>query len=444
MRRRLAFGIASMAYGKSVTALIQLAKVPVLATAWGVELFGHWLLLSTVPAFLVASDFGYGTAAGNRLIGEVANGETDQALTTFQSALITILGCSLAVAIVSFGLAATLPGSIFGSTAASDGEDSRRIVLVLIGYGLIGLQGSLFSSVLRAHGAFARSTSFEATVQLGEGLAVILVAMAGKPPLTAALALFGVRTAGVLGHILMARFQAPWLQLGFKAADRARAREMLSPAIAAMMLPLSNAAYLQGTALAVGAAAGAAAVPIYTTLRTLSRVVLQLLMTINLPILPEFTSEFSKGNRDWVMRAAGGIGSFNALIGLIGALGIGLFGDWLLVHWTRGTISAPSAMIWLTAAAIAASTTWNPLSNLLLAVNRHERFTYWYMAASIAAIGLTYFSVRQFGVTGAALVNLGLDLLMLICAVGMVRQIVGRLPFGWRAMTTLLPVRWRQ
>lgn len=443
MRRRLAWGIASMAYGKSVTALTQLAMVPVLATAWGVELFGHWLLLSTIPAFLVASDFGFGTAAGNRLIGEVANGGTEEALTTFQSALLTILGCSMLVALIAFGLAASLPGSVLGSTVVIDGEDSRRIVLVLIAYGLVGLQGSLFASVLRAHGAFARSTSFEATVQLGEGLAVILVAVAGMSPMIAALALLAVRAVGVLGHFLLALYHAPWLRIGFKAANPTRAREMLSPAIAAMMLPLSNAAYLQGTALAVGAAAGAAAVPIYTTLRTLSRVVLQLLMTVNLPILPEFTAQFAKGNRDWVRRAAGGIGSLNALIGLIGALGLGLFGDWLLEHWTRGTIAAPPAMIWLTAAAIAASTTWNPLSNLLLAVNRHQRFTYWYMAASIVAIGLTYLAVRRFGVTGAALVNLGLDLLMLVCVIGMVRQIVGQLPFGWRAITTLLPVRWR-
>ncbi len=443
MRRRLAFGIASMAYGKSVTALTQLATVPVLATAWGVELFGHWLLLSTIPAFLVASDFGFGTAAGNRLIGEVANGEADKALTTFQSALVTILGCSLVVGLVCFTLAETLPASVFGSTAAMDGEKSRQILLVLIAYGLIGLQGSLFTSVLRAHGAFARSTTFEATVQLGEGLAVILVALAGRSPLDAALGLLLVRCLGVLGHVLLALHHAPWLRLGFAVADRAKVREMLSPAIAAMMLPLSNAAYLQGTALAVGAAAGAAAVPIYTTLRTLSRVVLQLLMTINLPILPEFTSEFAKGNRAWVVRAAGGIGSFNAIIGLVGAVGIGMFGHWLLAHWTRGTIAAPAAMIWLTAAAIAASTTWNPLSNLLLAVNRHERFTYWYMTASISAIGLTYLAVRQFGLTGAALINLGLDLLMLVCVIGMVRQVVGQLPFGWRAITMLLPARWQ-
>jgi O-antigen/teichoic acid export membrane protein len=441
MRRRLAFGIASMAYGKSVTALIQLAMVPVLATTWGVELFGQWLLLSTIPAFLVASDFGFGTAAGNRLIGEVADSRQDEALATFQSALLMIAGCAAIVALVGLVIAALIPDSILALPGALDGGAVRKIVIVLTAYGLVGMLGILFIAAMRSQGAFARSTTFEATVQLAEGLAVIGVALAGKGPLQAALALLAVRSCGLIGHVGLALHHAPWLKLGFGTASRARTRELFRPAIAAMMLPLASAGYLQGTALAVGAAAGVAAVPIYTSLRTLSRVILQLLMTVNLPILPEFTAAFAKGNREWVLRAAGGIGSFNALAGIVGALGFGLLGEWLFVIWTNGTIAPPLVMIWLTAAAIAAATTWNPLSNLLLAVNRHERFTFWFVAAATVGIGLTYVAVLRFGVTGAALANLALDLFMLACVVRMVGQEFGRLPFGWRAMAILLPKR---
>jgi O-antigen/teichoic acid export membrane protein len=441
MRRRLAFGIASMAYGKSVTALIQLAMVPVLATTWGVELFGQWLLLSTIPAFLVASDFGFGTAAGNRLIGEIADNRQSEALTTFQSALLMIASCAAVVAVVGLAIAAVIPDSFLALPGVLDGSAVRKIVIVLTVYGLVGMLGILFIAAMRSHGAFARSTTFEATVQLAEGLAVIGVALAGEGPLQAALALLAVRSCGLMGHVALALHHAPWLKLGFGTASRERTRELFRPAIAAMMLPLASAGYLQGTALAVGAAAGAAAVPIYTSLRTLSRVILQLLMAVNLPILPEFTAAFAKGNREWVMRAAGGIGSFNALAGIGGAVGFGLLGEWLFVIWTNGTIAPPLAMIWLTAAAIAAGTTWNPLSNLLLAVNRHERFTFWFVAAAAAGIGLTYLAVQQFGVTGAALANLALDLFMLVCVVRMVGQEFGRLPFGWRAMAILLPKR---
>lgn len=443
MRRRLVLGVISMAYGKFVSAAIQLAMVPALVTAWGVALFGQWLMLATIPAFLAASDFGMGTAAGNRMIGEVARSEEAEALTTFQSGFWSILLCTGFIGSLALLAVNLIPDRLLALDAGMSGAEAREVLIVLILFGLLALQGSLFMAVMRAQGAFARSTTWEATVQLGEGGAVIAVALLGQPPLHAAFAYLAVRSVGVAGHVILARHHSPWLKIGAQRFNLAHAREMLRPALAAMMLPLSTAGLLQGTALAVGAAAGAAAVPVFTSLRTLSRVVLQVLMTVNLPILPEFTGQFARGNRAWIAKATAGIASFNALAGLAGALALGLLGEWLLAWWTRGAISAPQAMIWLTAAAIAVNTLWNPMSNLLLAVNRHLGFANVYVLASLTTVGLTYHAVDHFGVTGAAAAILLMDLLMLAVVTRLVRRHIGEFEFGWQALLMLLPARWR-
>lgn len=432
-------GIASMVYGKGVVAVIQLITVPVLALHWGVHLFGQWLMLSTIPSFLAASDLGFGTAAGIRIIGEVARGEEDEALHTFQSALLVIFACTFAIAIFGLALLQVVPDRWIALDDGLDGAAARQVLGLLILYGFVALQGGLFGGVLRAHHAFARQTMTDATIQLVEGGVVIGAALLDRGPVVAAASLLAVRSAGVLAQVGMAKGHAHWLQLGFGHASRERAGALLRPALGAMMLPMATAGYLQGTALAVGAAAGAAAVPVYTSLRTLSRLVLQILMAINLPFLPEFAAEFARGNRDWVLRAAGAIGSFNALIGVAGAVALALSGPWLIHWWTAGTITPPPAMIWLTAGAIAASSTWNPLSNLLLAVNRHARFTVWYAAASAAAVVLTYVLVRQFGLTGAGLANLCLDAAVLTFAWYFVRREIGAVRFGWQALGMFTP-----
>lgn len=443
MRRRLIFGVASMAYGKFVSAAIQLAMVPALASAWGVALFGQWLMLATIPAFLAASDFGMGTAAGNRMIGEVARSEESEALTTFQSGFWSILICTGTIGTAVIAAVMMIPDHLLGLNEGMTGSEAREVLVVLILFGLLALQGSLFMAVMRAQGAFARSTTWEATIQLAEGAAVISVALSGREPIHAAFAYLTVRGVGVTGHVLLARRHARWLSVGLAHFRMDRARELLRPALAAMMLPLSTAGLLQGTALAVGAAAGAAAVPVFTSLRTLSRVVLQVLMTINLPILPEFTGQFARGNREWIARATAGIASFNAFAGLVGAVALGLLGEWLLEWWTGGRIVAPLAMIWLTAAAIAANTLWNPMSNLLLAVNRHLGFANIYVGASCLTVALTYVAVVQFGVTGAAATILLMDLFMLVIVTRLIRKNIGEIEFGWQALTTLLPARWR-
>ncbi|WP_167106215.1 lipopolysaccharide biosynthesis protein [Mycobacterium sp. DL592] len=431
-----------MGYSKTVIALTQLAMVPALATAWGLPLYGQWLLLATVPTFLVAGDFGFGYAAGNRLIGEVARGDNRQARVTFQSAQAVVLCCSTALLALVMLICFLLPDRLLAVSGGMDGGGARSVLIVLCVYGVVAMQSGLFMAAMRAHGGFALSSSLDSTVQLVEGLAVIGVAISGGTPLEAALAYLIARALGVVGHIGLALRRASWLRLGFGEASRTRMSELLRPALAAMMLPLGQAGYIQGTALAVGAAAGAATVPIFTSLRTLSRVGLQFSLSVTLPILPEFTAEHARGNQAWLARVTGALTTFNALVGAAAALTLILLGNPLLEWWTRGAIAAPQAMIALTAVSLVAATVWNPLAYLLLAVNRHELFTYGFLAGAVAALALTFVLVRHLGVTGAAGAGLLFDLAMCVCGVILVRRLTGPFPVGLSTLRMLLPQRW--
>lgn len=443
-RRRVFRGVLSMGYGQVVTVVIQLAMVPALAATWGLPLYGQWLLLSTVPVFLAASDFGFGTAAGNRLIGEVARGEDDAACVTFQSALAVVIGCGAAMLGLMLAISAMLPDRLLAVTGGMDASAARAVLIVLCIYGIVAMQSSLFKAVMRSQGAFALSATFESTIQLAEGLAVIAIALSGGTPLEAAFAYLIVRGLGTVGHLLLALRSARWLAIGFKNISRTRIAELLRPALAAMMLPLAQAGYLQGTALAVGAAAGAATVPIFTSLRTLSRAGLLLLLAVTKPILPEFTAEHARGNKAWLARVTGAMTTFNALIGVAAAVALLFTGNSLLAWWTKGAITAPQTMITLTAVGLVAGAIWNPMSFFLLAVNRHEGFTYAYAAAAGTVVALSYVLVRHWGVTGAAAANLVLELFMLSCVIFQIRRLTGPFPLGVSALRTLAPQHWRR
>jgi O-antigen/teichoic acid export membrane protein len=441
--RRVFRGLLSMGYTSAVVIVVQLATVPVLANSWGLPLYGQWLLLVTVPSFLAAGDFGFGTAAGNRLIGEVARGEVDAARSTFESALALVLGFSAAIVGIVLAVAALLPGRVLAVSGGMDSSVARTVLIVLSLYGIVSIQAVLFIAVMRAYGAFALSATFQATVQLAEGLAVIAVALSGGSPLYAALAYLIVRSVGVAGQVLLAKRRAAWLVLGFAEATRARMSELSRPALAAMLMPLSRSGFLQGSAIAVGAAVGAAAVPVFTSLRTLARVGLFFIYAVNKPILPEFTSEFSRGNVPWVKKITGAIITFNTLVGIVAALVLASFGDVLLAWWTKGAISAPQAMIYLTAAALLAGAVWEPTSLLLLSVNRHEGFTYVFAFGSGLAVALCYVFARHWGVSGAAAASLLFEIFMLGCVLLPLRRLAGPFPLGPSVFRALIPRRWR-
>jgi O-antigen/teichoic acid export membrane protein len=444
MRRgRLLKGLLSMGYTSLVVVVVQLATVPVLANSWGLALYGQWLLLSTVPSFLAAGDFGFGAAAGARLIGDVARGELDEARQTFQSALAVVLGFSVATLAVIVTVAAVLPGRLLGESGGMDSGTSRAVLMILCVYGVLSVQAVLFTFAIRAHGGFAVSATLQATVLLAEGLAVIAVALWGGPPLHAALALLSVRALGVAGQILLARRRAAWLKVGFGQASRSRVSELTGPALAAMVMPISRAGFLQGSVIAVGAAAGAASVPIFTSLRTLARVGLFVMLAVNKPIFPEFTSELARGNTAWIRKVTGAMMTMNALVGVVAAATLALLGNSILSWWTRGAISAPNVMLLLTAAAILAGAIWEPASALLLAVNRHTGFSYLLAIGAGSAVGLTYLFVRQWGITGAAAANLLFELAMLGAVFLPLRRIAGSFPVGLATLGAVMPRRRR-
>jgi Na+-driven multidrug efflux pump len=140
----------------------------------------------------------------------------------------------------------------------------------------------------------------------------------------------------------------------------------------------------------------------------------------------------------------GALTTFNLLVGTIAAAILLWAGESILTWWTKGAIEAPQAMITLTAAALVAGAVWNPLSYLLLAVNKHEGFTYVFAGAAVGAVALSYFLVRHWGVTGAAAANLLLDVAMLGAVVVQMRRLTGPFAVGPSALGGLMPQQWQR
>src|SRR5216684_7073450 len=109
VRGRLIRGLGATALGSVVTAIVQIVSVPVFLHFWGVKLYGEWLILSAIPTYLMLSDMGFGSVAGNDMTMRVAAGDREGALETFQSTWVLITGTSLLVVFTVLGLIWFLP-----------------------------------------------------------------------------------------------------------------------------------------------------------------------------------------------------------------------------------------------------------------------------------------------------------------------------------------------
>jgi O-antigen/teichoic acid export membrane protein len=191
-------------------------------------------------------------------------------------------------------------------------------------------------------------------------------------------------------------------------------RRLLHPAVAVMALPLAQSLSLQGTVAVVGLAAGAAAVPAFTAVRTLSRIGVQLTMIVNNAVLPEFTMAAAAADGTRRTRLAFMSMASAAMILLPMFIAVVAAGPLILKFWTHGSIHAPYALIVVMAMTMVVNGTWSPISNLIFALNRHAQFSYYYLISAGASVLLTYPLVRWLGSPGAAVSLLALDSNMFI------------------------------
>ncbi|MEI8158789.1 MAG: hypothetical protein WCH60_18160 [Burkholderiales bacterium] len=69
LKVKLLRNLGANPYGQLITIAIQLVSVPLYLHYWGVALYGEWLILSAIPAYLALSDIGFVSVALRERLG---------------------------------------------------------------------------------------------------------------------------------------------------------------------------------------------------------------------------------------------------------------------------------------------------------------------------------------------------------------------------------------
>lgn len=402
-RKRLSLGIGAYALDKVVVAVIQLLTVPVLANAWGLTLFGIWAIVLTVPSFLVLGDFGIVNSAWARMVRFIARDEWDEARASFHTAWLVTLGLVTLIAGLVAAVIWKLPDGIVPTTNGFSEADSRLTLILLLVYGLSSIVFRLITAAYRAAMRYTLSLLLSTGTYLVENMAVVVLAWIGFGPVVAAAGLLIMRLIAILVVFAMSFRLLPRLRPGFRGARWSEWTEMWRPALAASALGFGLAAYLQGSVMILGAIAGAAAVPAFVAVRTLSRLGVQVATLVSTPVAQEFGNAMGKGE---LYRSGRFFGLVLVVAGIMAAgMGIGLvlLGAPFIDLWTHGAIVADPQLLVFMAVSSVAAMFWNPLSNLILALNRQKSFSYTNLAVSAVGLAQIYVTADRMGASSAGL-----------------------------------------
>ena len=399
-RRRLIRSAGAEGVSQVVTVATQILGVPIFLAAWGVDLYGVWLLLATVPAYAALADFGLVTVAYNRITALAAAEDRGEALEVFQTAWLTIVALSLVFLAAVAAVGALLPLDAWLQEGGLSHGDALLTLLLLTVGALMQVQMALLWSPCTAAGRYAEGSLIQSSIRIGAFLAIAGVLLLGGQPIAAATASAVVFLVGAAGMAAYARRVTPWLPHGTSAGSRARLRELAAPAFGYLAFPVGVAANLQLGLVLVGALLGPAAVVVFSTHRTMTRLIGQMVGAVNLAVRPELAMAF--GVRDFdTMRRLHRLSCQIALwVSLLAVVGAMILGELAIRVWTGGEVEVDRPLLaWLLLGSTA-NVLWLTSATTVWAANRHSSLAPWYLGTVAVGLGAGWLAGVEFSSSG--------------------------------------------
>lgn len=414
LHQRLLHGFGASALNPIVSAIVQLGSVPVLLHVWGVAKYGDWLLLSALPSYLTLSNLGLGDSSGSDMSMRVAAGDREGALRTFQSSWILVTGVSLIALVAMVSLAWRIPWHPWIGVSTVSSSQAASIIVVLGIYVLLAQQNGIAESGYRSDGHFAMGTCLIAVLRLVEIVAATVVAALGGDLLAAALAYLVVRAVGVVGYIWILRCLSPWVRYGVDKARVETIRELAVPAFGFMAFPAGYALSLQGFIVVIGSRLGPAAAVSFVTLRTLSRVSLQLINVVKHGLWPELSRAFGGGDISLARRMHRRACQASLGMSALAAVALWALGPFIYRLWVRHAVGFDAACFAILLGVGIANSLWEASSVIPESVNSHCRIALLYSVLMLLSLSLAWELMPVWGVAGAALSLLAGDVLMVL------------------------------
>jgi len=440
VRGRIGAALAANAFGQAVTVGARLLLTPLYFRVWGAALYGEWLILSSIPAYLTMADLGIGSAAGNDMTMRASAGDRVGAQRTMRAAWWVALASALVVTL--FGIGAAAVAWLWQWPHTPDLQPAQA-AMVLVGLALtvaFGFAGGVVSAGFRCCERNAQGILWSNVTRLVEALCLAGLLFARQPPEWLCGAMVAVRALSLLVQTLHLRSVCPWLFAPGVHADIGVVRRLAGPALGFMAFPLGNALALQGPILVIGAVFGGPAVAMFSALRTLARIPVQLTSMFNASVWPEMSRAFGAGDMELVRRLHRTSWSLTALLTAVVGAALALAGPWI-VHLWLGTTAAFEAVVFdMLVLLTVFSALWNASSVVLVATNSHLRLGAVYIVTNAVCLGLAFVAGRWgWGALLAALV--GTEVVLLAWVLPAVLRLSGD---DWRGFLAGAVREWRK
>jgi O-antigen/teichoic acid export membrane protein len=394
----------------------QLISVPICLHYWGKESYGSWLALYAVFMLVRSLDTGFVSYVGNKL-----NYLYHQDQNTLREHLASsITGIAIIGALqLSIGVAAMFSDNIvlLLGVSSDPATDHRSSLALLVLIGTWALSGSYFGIVHRLlipTGMMYQAAWWSMGFQVSQFTGIILAAMLHFDMLQTSLLFVFIQFSIYLASAIYIRQKLPAYYPWWRGG---RPRTGIKDLGRSMWLTASNLIQqgsLNGTVILVSALSGPAAVPVFTTVRTLANLWTNVTNVLTTPLLPEVVRYHAKGEGRKLVTVNE---AYWVLVGTVVNLGILIIYpliEPMYGYWTAHVVVFDKALLCLLLASVVVSNVGGLISLYLNGINSLRVV----LAASVVrgtlGLGVGSFLFYHFGLAGFGMGILGGEILVLL------------------------------
>lgn len=353
---------------------MQVLTVPICLQYWGRESYGLWSSLMALYLFLQATSAGYANYTSNR-VHLLYHENESRVQETLASTLVGIafFGCLQLAAAAFLIKGHNLPGLLGVSDATADHHGASFALLFMVAYWAFGgLTCGMVHRLAIPAGLMYPAAWWVLIGQLCSYLTVLLSAGMRTTVLQACVVYLTVQLvfAASLAWYLrckLPRFFPWWKGFHFRTGFRD-----LYHSVFHVTCGFVQQGSGQVLVVLVASLSGAAAVPVYTTVRTLSNLWSNLSNVVTAPLLPEVVRYYATGNKNNLrhLQEAHAL-LLGTIVNLSVVLAFPLIGN-VYGHWTRHSVHLDRRLLCLLLASVCLANAGALMNTFLSGIN-HRR-----------------------------------------------------------------------
>jgi O-antigen/teichoic acid export membrane protein len=410
--RRIGLGSLAVLMGQGISILGQLLVVPLFLWAWGVQLYGEWLALYAVVAYLSLLDFGMQMYVVNRLNQCYSRKQLYDYTRILHSALslyltvAVVAGCLIAIAVF------VAPIGQWLNFRLMDHPTAAVVALLLATQLIFAIPQGLITGLYRTFQEFPRGAML-ANVQRASmfGLIALTLLVGGSVIHVAAIQL--IPLIGVIAFTLYdLRKRHPEVKIGLARSDWKFAIKLLGPSLLFFLIQISNALIIQGSIIVVSVFTGSVYVVVFTLHRTLTNLIRQIVGSLSNALWPELTTLEAHGDYSRLRIIHRSFVKMSFAVCSFAGIWLHFAGKDIVELWTLGRIAFDQRLLDIFLLYLVLQAPWLASSYFPLAFNHHKNITICYILSSALGLGLAVIMIQYLGIVGVALGLLIADILI--------------------------------